>query len=116
MQLSGAQLREVLEVSLTSEGRMCDVSGLLLRCDPRRPVGQRVLEVTVGGKPLDDSRTYRVATNNFLAGGGDGKVAFTQGSEREDTQRLLRELLEDYLRVNSPVAPPPVEARIVTVD
>jgi 2',3'-cyclic-nucleotide 2'-phosphodiesterase (5'-nucleotidase family) len=30
------------------------------------------LSIKVGGAPLDDNKSYRVATNDFLARGGDG--------------------------------------------
>jgi len=116
MQLSGAQLRELLESCLADERSVCDVSGLTVRFDLARPPGERVVGIQVGEKPIEDERSYRVATNDFLARGGDDKVVFTQGSEREETQRLLRDLLEAFLRENAPYAPPPIEARLVTVD
>ncbi|GGF55333.1 5'-nucleotidase [Marmoricola endophyticus] len=37
--------------------------------------------VTLDGQPVDKGATYRVVTNNFLAGGGDGFPAFTQGQD-----------------------------------
>jgi 2',3'-cyclic-nucleotide 2'-phosphodiesterase (5'-nucleotidase family) len=51
---------------------MPQVSGLRLVYDPRRPRGQRIVELSVGGQPLRDDVTYRLATSNYLAGGGDG--------------------------------------------
>ena len=116
MQLSGAQLRQLLESCLVDEGAVCDVSGLTVRFDLDRAPGERVVEIQVGGKPIEDQRSYRVATNNFLAAGGDDKVVFTQGSQREESQRTRRDLLEAFLRENAPHAPPAVEARLVAVD
>jgi len=46
---------------------------------PAKPKGARVLAVTVGGKPLDNARTYKVATNDYIARGGDGYAVFKRG-------------------------------------
>ena len=48
------------------------VAGLTFRFSSAKPPGQRVLEATVGGEPLDPARVYRVVTIDYLAGGGDG--------------------------------------------
>ena len=43
-----------------------------------RPAGSRVTEVTVNGQPLDDKKTYTLATSTFLAvDGGDGYTMFS---------------------------------------
>ena len=36
--------------------------------------------VTLNGAPLVDGQSYRIVTNNFLQGGGDGFPTFTQGT------------------------------------
>ena len=40
--------------------------------DPTAKVLQRVKNVTINGKRIDKSKTYSLATSNFLANGGDG--------------------------------------------
>jgi 5'-nucleotidase len=79
LEVTGATLRAALEhgVSRSREdkqpGRFPQVSGLRFTFDARRPVGSRVREVTVNGQPLDDRKTYTLATTTFLAvEGGDG--------------------------------------------
>lgn len=37
---------------------------------------------TLNGKPIDDAAVYHIATNSFLADGGDGFAAFTEGQAR----------------------------------
>jgi 5'-nucleotidase len=83
MEVTGATLREVLEhgVSRSAEetepGRFPQVSGLRFTFDARRPAGKRILDVTVGGQPLNDKKTYTLATSTFLAvDGGDGYTMF----------------------------------------
>lgn len=82
IEVSGAILRQALEhgVSRSAEdkgpGRFPQVSGLRFTFDVRRPAGSRVVEATVNGQPLDDKKTYTLATTSFLAveGGDDYKV------------------------------------------
>ena len=72
--LSGTDLRAVLEhgLSLPGRGGFPQVAGLSWDWDLTRPAGNRITRAEVGGRPLDPNRTYQVATNSFLRGGGDG--------------------------------------------
>lgn len=69
--LTGAQVREVLEQSLSLERGMMQVSGLRVEYDLARPVGGRAVRVLVNGLPLDSTRTYVVGTHDFIGQGGD---------------------------------------------
>jgi 2',3'-cyclic-nucleotide 2'-phosphodiesterase (5'-nucleotidase family) len=111
MTFTGAELRELLE-------EMCRVaplesSGLELRFDSRRPKGARIASVLVGGAPLDDRRTYSVATNNFLAEGGDTYSRFKRGEHRTNGPEV-RELVRAYFEKHGELlAPISYEVRIV---
>jgi 5'-nucleotidase/UDP-sugar diphosphatase len=76
LDVKGSDLRLALENGLSrlpaAAGRFPQVSGMKVEFDPQRPAGSRVLNMTVGGAPLDDNKTYRVAVNDFMARGGDG--------------------------------------------
>jgi len=80
IEITGAALRAAIENGLSrlpaAAGRFPHVSGMAVEYDARRAAGERVLTITVGGVPLDPSRTYRVATNDFMARGGDGYATF----------------------------------------
>jgi 2',3'-cyclic-nucleotide 2'-phosphodiesterase (5'-nucleotidase family) len=82
LELSGADLRAALEHGVSAvergAGQFPQVSGMVVRVDLRRPAGQRVLDVSVGGQPLDPARMYRLATNDFMARGGDGYAVFSR--------------------------------------
>ena len=69
----GAARTRILQVS----------SGLTYAYDPLRPRGQRVdrASVQINGAPLLPDRTYRVATSNFLWGGGDDVSALGSGTD-----------------------------------
>lgn len=111
MDLTGRQIRELLEQSAMMTYRILQVSGIQVRYDTSRPVGSRVLEALVAGAPLMLEKTYRVATNDFLAQGGDQFEAFKAGRNIAygDT---VRDVLSAYLRRHSPVQPQ-IEGRIV---
>ncbi len=89
LELSGALLREALEhgVARSAEdaepGRFPQVSGLRFSFDARRPAGQRIVSLTINGKPLDLKKKYTVATSDYVAGGGDGY------SMLKDARRLI---------------------------
>ena len=85
--LTGAQIKEMLESSLTVQkncivandsgewdawpndsGSYLQVGGIVVRFDPAQPAGARVLSVQKDGQELDDTKEYTVAVNNYLAG------------------------------------------------
>jgi 5'-nucleotidase/UDP-sugar diphosphatase len=80
VEVTGAALRRAIEngVSLLPRpgGRFPQVSGLTIEADTRRPVGRRVTAIKIGGARLVDTKKYRVATNDFMARGGDGYTMF----------------------------------------
>jgi 5'-nucleotidase / UDP-sugar diphosphatase len=78
--IGGADLAAAIENGLSQlpspSGRFPQVSGLSIEADPSRPPGHRVLSIKVGSAPLDTGKTYSVATNDFMARGGDGYESF----------------------------------------
>jgi len=118
MDLTGAQIREALENGVSqwelAAGRFPQVSGLSFTFDPTKPVGSRVVNVWVGSVPLDETAVYRLATNDFLAAGGDGYTVLTQGTNYVSTGTTLMDYMVNYLKAFSPVSPA-VEGRIVNL-
>jgi len=92
-------------------GRFPQVAGLRFRLDTSvAPNAGRVSEVEVrdgdGWAPIDPDARYRVVTNDFMAGGGDGYAMLaSEGTERYDTAIDLAEVLARYLDANAPFAP-----------
>ena len=111
MELSGADLLAALEngVSRVEDraGRFPQIAGLRLVYDPGAPAGSRVVEVEVGGTPLDPGRTYTVATNDYMAGGGDGYAALGHGRQLIDaaSATLMATMVMDYVEATGEVAP-----------
>lgn len=90
LDLKGSDLLLALEngVSRVADrgGRFPQVSGLRFAYDPAKPAMQRVLDVTVNGQKLDPERSYKVATIDFLLGGGDGYSMLSRGRQLIDAE------------------------------
>ncbi|MFD0315897.1 bifunctional metallophosphatase/5'-nucleotidase [Streptomyces flavalbus] len=94
-------------------------SGLTYTLDLTKTGADRVVtdSIRLNGAPIDLTATYRVATNSFLAGGGDGfPTLATGGDDLVGADDLTA--LEKYLTAtSSPTAPiaPPAANRITIV-
>jgi 5'-nucleotidase len=108
VRVTGAALREVLEIGVSGEHGVVQVSGLSFAFDYDREPGERIVGEVIDagtGEPLEPARIYRVAVPDFLAEGGDGFVPLAAaGHERQDA--LIRDLLVAALRQGSPIDPP----------
>ncbi|MBI4669715.1 MAG: bifunctional metallophosphatase/5'-nucleotidase [Elusimicrobia bacterium] len=105
LEMTGGQIKEILETSLADEKGKLQISGIRLRYNPAHPKGHRLTQALIGGKPILITKNYLVATNNFLADGGDGYSAFLRGAERRDLGVSLRDAVADWIRLESPIAP-----------
>ncbi|HYH36995.1 MAG TPA: 5'-nucleotidase C-terminal domain-containing protein [Azospirillum sp.] len=76
LDLTGKELLDTLELAYGAveqlHGRFLHLSGARVVIDLAKPAGQRVAELTVGGKPVERDRHYRVGTLSYLAAGNDG--------------------------------------------
>ncbi|KAF2517969.1 5'-nucleotidase C-terminal domain-containing protein [Flavobacterium foetidum] len=63
-------------------------------------------KILIQGKPLDLNKTYYVATNDYLANGGDSMTFFAKNTQKFDLNYKLRNVLIDYFKeVDTVVAP-----------
>lgn len=91
-ELSGAQLRAVLAAALQRGRVPLEIDGG--RYSFRVRAGRRELsQVWVAGEPLQVERRYRVATNSFLAAGGDGLELLGKLPSKAASDRPLRAIL-----------------------
>lgn len=127
VEMNGKLLREVVEhgVSQSAEssepGGFPQVSGMSFKFDAKRPAGSRVTELLVGGTPVDENKTYTLATSLFLVSrGGDG-YTMLKGATLLTTDTAAApkdsEVFEQAIR-NSPnkTIAPKVEGRIIRVN
>lgn len=79
--LTGAELKAVLEQGFDADGPMqvlTPSAGFSYAIDLTRPIGDRVVAMTLNGTAIDPAATYRVTTNSFLANGGDSFTLLTK--------------------------------------
>ena len=88
IEITGKSLREALEHGVARSavgedgepGRFPQISGMSFKFDTTKPAGSRISEVLIGGKPLEENKTYTLATSDFLVTrGGDGYTMFKDG-------------------------------------
>ncbi|KES07642.1 5'-nucleotidase [Streptomyces toyocaensis] len=113
---TGAQLIQALKEQVSGPNEAAPKilqisSGLTYTLDLTKTGADRVVtdSIELNGSAIDPAATYRVATNSFLAGGGDGFPTLGQGTNDRVGEDDLT-ALERYLTANSsattPLAPP----------
>ena len=111
VKVKGSVVRAALENSVSqvenTAGRFLQVSGMTYTFDPKAAVGSRIVDATVGGKPLDDNTVYSVAINDYLYSGGDGFSVFQNLPTTIEPSEgpLLAQIVSDALSSAGHVAP-----------
>ncbi len=127
MYLSGAEVQETLDyISRRSADRGCktqaQVSGIsfVMNCTKKKAenvgIGGSGLLCNADGdcekgefcavdkrcrKPLDPSSSYKLATNDYIAGGGSGFLMLKRNTTKYNTKVSLRDTLKDYIQTFS---------------
>ncbi|MFF4574189.1 bifunctional metallophosphatase/5'-nucleotidase [Streptomyces sp. NPDC001410] len=112
---TGAQLIQVLKeqvsgVNAAAPKILQPSAGLTYTLDMTKTGADRVVtdSIRLNGAPIDPAATYRVATNSFLAGGGDGFPTLGQGTGDlvgGDDLAALEKYLTAHSSAASPLAP-----------
>ena len=80
IEVTGEKLLKAMEHGLRlypeQNGGFPHISGGVLTFDPSQEAGQRVVSLTIGGEEVDPQKAYKVATNDFMAAGGDDYAMF----------------------------------------
>lgn len=101
-EVSGKQLRDVLENAVSKledgAGRFAHVSGMKVEFDATKPAGGRLVSALVGDKPLDDAATYKLATNDFVLGGGDGFTSLVESAANAKRGQLVANDVMVYVK------------------
>lgn len=108
--LSGAELMALLEQQFASGLNSAERPAMLLPSkgfafayDLKRPAGQRIVRATLGGKPVDPARDYRITVVHFLATGGDNFTVLMKGRDLKDSGLIDVEASEAYLKAGGDV-------------
>lgn len=111
-EMTGAQIKSVLEQSVTLYKGMMQISGLTVKYDSTKPEYERIIEITLeDGTPLEMDKIYTVATNDFLSGGQDGYKTLGE-VDWTNTYELVRESMIEKIKEVKEIAPA-VEGRMI---
>lgn len=125
LDLTGRQIRQVLEEALSSifdegrsDGTFPYVSGMRYTARKEASAGERIVSLEVRSSwgdyaPMEPGALYRVVTNTFVAGGGDGYGSLA-GIASFDTGFMDAEVLAEYLRSLGTVKP--VDQRVFLLE
>jgi 5'-nucleotidase/UDP-sugar diphosphatase len=105
LNMKGADLKAAFDHGV-GLGKIVQVSGANVEYYRPKPAGQRIAALSVGGAPLDEAKTYSIATLDFLTTGGDGYTAFDRFVSSEPTGALARDLLNECARKQGVVSAP----------
>ena len=101
VEMMGMDILEALEHSVRllpeQNGAFLQVSGITFEVDPGALPAGRVIIVKVGENRLATGGYYTVATNDFIAAGGDGYDMFMNATLVAETGIMLRDVMVDYI-------------------
>ncbi|HSN65553.1 MAG TPA: 5'-nucleotidase C-terminal domain-containing protein, partial [Fusibacter sp.] len=97
----GSDIIKALENGVTdypaAKGAFPHVAGITYTFDPAKPAMERITSVMFNGKALDPNMTYSVATNDFMAAGGDQYVSLGASAQTGE-YAALDEALINYIK------------------
>lgn len=96
VELNGAQVKELLEYSYTLPYGLAQFSGIEATYNSQNPKGKRLLTLNINGKPIEDNRNYKVATDSFAASGGDGYHVFEKGTLVSQGGAVTQVLIDQF--------------------
>ena len=80
-----------------TSGSYCQVAGVKIQFDSSQPSGSRIKSVEIKGAALDPEKSYKLATNDFLAGGGDDYAMFKDCKVVEEFTKV-NELIVNFVK------------------
>jgi 2',3'-cyclic-nucleotide 2'-phosphodiesterase (5'-nucleotidase family) len=89
--LKGEQIQEITSF-IIADKKPHPLSGLTFTIDKNK----QAKNILIHGKPLEKDTIYYVATNDYLANGGNNMEFFKKGVQKFDLDYKLRNILIDY--------------------
>ena len=91
--LKGEQIQELVDYFIATK-KAHPIAGITFTIQKNNSAKNIVIQ----GKPLDLAAIYNVATNDYLANGGDNMNFFKKGIQKYDLEYKLRNILIDYFK------------------
>lgn len=93
--LQGGDLQQLCELFASSGGQ--GIAGMRIKTFGD-PVMQQEVAVTINGQPLDYSKTYTVATSDYLSQGNDGMIPLKNHIALWNSEEKIRDLYIEYIK------------------
>ncbi len=103
--ITGAQLRDILEQSLSQERGLMQISGFTTGYDYTRPLGQRLVFMRYEGRDIKPEDSFTAAAPGFLAEGGDLFTMFAE-SGKQTRVGTVADIITAYFARGDIVLPP----------
>ncbi len=100
VELKGKYVKELIAY-LQHSKQAHPISGLQIKLDK----DYNLLEATINGKPIDDNKTYHIATHDYLYNGGGKMTFFKKSDTLYYLDYKLRNLLIDYFKKHDTLNP-----------
>ncbi len=122
LEVNGKQIREYLEytsqyylrpepgqqprVNPNWPGYNFDMlAGIEYTLDLRKPVGERVVELTRDGEPVSENHVFTMAVNSYRAVGGGGFDMLADAKVLNEIDQSVRSMIIDYLKEKGEIKP-----------
>lgn len=92
--ISGEKMKDLLNYVAGAGG--VPVAGMKMGIKGKVP-----MNVLIGGQPVDDKKTYKVITSDYLANGGDKMTFLASPIAMETTGYKIRDALIDYFKAET---------------
>jgi 2',3'-cyclic-nucleotide 2'-phosphodiesterase (5'-nucleotidase family) len=104
-QADGTFLKQIIEQRVAGSRHGLLVSGVNVVFSKKRPDGDRVTKLLVGGQPIDPNKIYTIATTDFLMQGNAGLSILTKVPEEKITrlENNMRDEVVNYIKTHSPI-------------
>lgn len=106
--VTGQDLLDALELGISKypeeNGPFPHVAGMTFTFDAGKPAGSRIVTATAKGSPINPAGSYVLATNDFMAAGGDGYTMFADNAIAGEYP-ALDEILAAYIGKSGAVSP-----------
>lgn len=98
-ELKAEQIKELANYMITKKTPH-PLAGIVITYEKNT---NEIKKIEINGKPLDNNRTYFVATNDYLMNGGDYMTFFTKSVSTYDLNYLMRNMTIDFFKKHDPL-------------
>lgn len=99
VELTADKAREMFDYLQSGKAHPIANMQLILNTD------DTIKKATINGSPIEDSKTYFIATNDYLRQGGDGMTFFDNPVSETVLDYKVRSVLIDYFKEKDTIAP-----------